>query len=262
MIINSYLFGAGGGPASYSPAFWYDADDLSTLSQNADGSGPVLADGDPVGRWMDKSGNNRHFTQTTAGSRPIWRTSGGFSWVEWDGTADWMSGSTSMLAFGTVNFFIGMRALAGGVDFGTVIGQPQAVTHTNPFYRWGVQTRNTAGQTITFYANGAQISVSPAGAAAGNDFIAAYGISSMWSSISSTQHFNLIRINKVITSAGAGGTQTMTYPNATPSVMGANVVGSGDRFKGRIYSLIGFDVAVTSQTWIDVIENYIDTKVP
>lgn len=260
-VLLGYGVGATG-PAAYSPAAWYDADDLTTLFQDAAGTVPVVADGDPVGLWRDKSGNSRHFSQTTAGSRPIWHTSGGFSWVEFDGTNDWMIGATSMLAFATVNVFVGARSVAGGVDFATVIGQPHAVTHTNPFYRWSIQTRNTAGLTIGWHANGTAGASADAGAAAGNDFIATFGISSMWRPSISGQAFNILRINKVQALAGGTGTQTITYPNATPSVMGANVVGSGDRFKGRIYSLIVFNAAVTSQTWVDDIENYIDTKVP
>ena len=51
-------------------ALWLDASDSSTLFQNSDGTVPATATSDPVGAWLDKSGNGRHAVQATAGSRP------------------------------------------------------------------------------------------------------------------------------------------------------------------------------------------------
>jgi hypothetical protein len=48
-----------------SLALWLDAGDLSTIS---------IATG--VSQWRDKSGNERHFAQTTAGSQPLYRQAG------------------------------------------------------------------------------------------------------------------------------------------------------------------------------------------
>jgi hypothetical protein len=49
---------------------WLDAADLSTLRQSSAGTTSVALVGDPIGYWADKSGNGRHATQATAGSRP------------------------------------------------------------------------------------------------------------------------------------------------------------------------------------------------
>jgi hypothetical protein len=51
-------------------ALWLDASDASTLFQDAAATTPATATSDPVGAWLDKSGNARHATQSTAGSRP------------------------------------------------------------------------------------------------------------------------------------------------------------------------------------------------
>ncbi len=51
-------------------ALWLDASDASTLFQDAAATTPATATSDPVGAWLDKSGNARHATQATAGSRP------------------------------------------------------------------------------------------------------------------------------------------------------------------------------------------------
>ena len=51
-------------------ALWLDAADSGTLFQDAAATVPATATNDPVGAWLDKSGNGRHATQATAASRP------------------------------------------------------------------------------------------------------------------------------------------------------------------------------------------------
>jgi carbohydrate esterase-like sialic acid-specific acetylesterase len=51
---------------------WYDNQDLSTLFSDAAMTTPAVVDG-PVGGQRDKSGNNWHRTQATAGTRPTLR---------------------------------------------------------------------------------------------------------------------------------------------------------------------------------------------
>jgi len=61
--------------------FWYDPSDLSTLFQDAAGTIPVTADGDPVGLMLDKSGNGNHASQSVSGARPVYRTDGVLHWL-------------------------------------------------------------------------------------------------------------------------------------------------------------------------------------
>ena len=72
-------------PLDLTPALWVDAADTTTvtLASNA------------VSEWKDKSGNNRHLTQTTAGSRPgyVSGEQNGLSVVRFDGTDDYLNGS-------------------------------------------------------------------------------------------------------------------------------------------------------------------------
>lgn len=65
---------------------WYDPSDLTTLFQDSAGTVPVTADGDPVGRMLDKSGNGNHATQAVDASRPTYRTDGALHWLELDGS--------------------------------------------------------------------------------------------------------------------------------------------------------------------------------
>lgn len=72
---------------------WYDPSDLSTLWQDTAGTTPVTADGQAVARIDDKSGNGNHLTQATAANRPLYKTSGGLHWLEFDRANDFLQGS-------------------------------------------------------------------------------------------------------------------------------------------------------------------------
>jgi hypothetical protein len=75
-------------PASLAPNAWYDPSDLSSMFQDTAGTTPITADGQAVARINDKSGNGYHLTQATAGSRALYKTSGGLSWLLFDGVDD------------------------------------------------------------------------------------------------------------------------------------------------------------------------------
>jgi len=61
--------------ASSEQGAWYGPSDLSTLFQDSAGTTPVTTAGQPVGRMLDKSGNDNHATQAIAAARPIYQTS-------------------------------------------------------------------------------------------------------------------------------------------------------------------------------------------
>jgi hypothetical protein len=79
---------------------WLDASDANTLYDATTGGSLVAADGG-VARWEDKSGNARHMTQGTAGSRPARKTAiqGGLDVLRFDGSNDFMSVPSSTATF-------------------------------------------------------------------------------------------------------------------------------------------------------------------
>jgi hypothetical protein len=78
--------------ASSEDGAWYDPGDLGSLFQDAAGTMPVTAPGDPVGYMGDKSGNGYHATQATAAARPILQQdAGGRYYLDFDGVDDFLS---------------------------------------------------------------------------------------------------------------------------------------------------------------------------
>lgn len=55
--------------------FWYEPNDISTLFQNIAGTIPVLGNNDPVGKILDKSGNNNHAVQGISSRRMLYKRS-------------------------------------------------------------------------------------------------------------------------------------------------------------------------------------------
>lgn len=66
--VRALFAGAAGG--------MWDMTDIAALSQDAAGTVPVAAYGDPIGRVADLSGNGNHLVQATAGARPAWSADG------------------------------------------------------------------------------------------------------------------------------------------------------------------------------------------
>jgi hypothetical protein len=93
---------------------WYDASDAFTLYDATSGGSPVAADG-AVARWQDKSGNARHATQATSGSRPARKTAvqGGRDVLRFDGSNDFFSLSAVTTTSSYTSFFVFRRERAG-----------------------------------------------------------------------------------------------------------------------------------------------------
>lgn len=82
----------GGAPPAWTPAdittsLWYTSHPANLWLDTA-GTSPVTTDGDLVARRDDLSGTGMHLIQATSAARPVYRTSGGLHWLEYDGTDD------------------------------------------------------------------------------------------------------------------------------------------------------------------------------
>ena len=77
---------------------WLDAADASTITLN----------GSTVSQWNDKSGNARHFSQSTATSQPGYSTNqlNGYPILTFDGTDDFLDGGNILPATNSISVWI------------------------------------------------------------------------------------------------------------------------------------------------------------
>ena len=69
----------------------FDIGDMSTLFQDAAGTVPVTAVGQPVGMILDRSGNGNHATQPITASRPTLIYENGMYGLQFDGIDDYLN---------------------------------------------------------------------------------------------------------------------------------------------------------------------------
>lgn len=90
--------------ASFTPAsisglqLWLDASDSSSLFQDSGGTTPATADGDPVGRWADKSVNGSNGNQGDGTKKPVLKTAvkNGKNGIRFDGVNDLLEGTVGI----------------------------------------------------------------------------------------------------------------------------------------------------------------------
>lgn len=107
MLINPYMFGRLWTPADITTALWLDAADSSsmTLISNA------------VSQWNDKSGNSRHASQSTSGSRPTFSATAANSLP---GIV--FNGSSSFLQSSLGNYSLITRSVYFVISFSASVG--------------------------------------------------------------------------------------------------------------------------------------------
>ena len=107
---------------------WWNADDLSKLSQDTGGATPVTANNDPVGRWLGNV-NSTALTQSSATLKPLYKTGGH---VQTDGTDDFMSVALSIT---TYPMTIAVVFDATTTTSGSGLGQIMSMSASDSDYR-------------------------------------------------------------------------------------------------------------------------------
>lgn len=114
---------------------WYDPTDLSTMFQDAAGTTPVTALNDPVGLILDKSGNGKHASQSTSGSRPTYAAdANGKVGLKFDGVDDYLvTSSIDFSASDKMFVCAGVRKLSSA-SIGLVAELSQVASLNGAFY--------------------------------------------------------------------------------------------------------------------------------
>lgn len=216
---------------------FYDPSDLSTLFQDAAGTTPVTAIGDPVGRILDKSGNGNHATQSAAASRPLLQQTNGLYHLTFDGSNDSM--------------------LTGAINF----------TGTNKMTVWAGVTKNVDAATAMLAelsadasANAGSFQIRAPNGAAANYLLGIRGASFQDNIVATTYAspitnvltqqadfagavHNIARVNgtQFLGAAGTGGGNFGNYPLYIGRRNNASLP-----FNGRLYGLIVLGAAASS----------------
>lgn len=100
---------------------WYDPNVMSSMFQDAAGTIPVTAAGQPVGRMLDLSGNGNHLVQATAANRPVLRQ--GAAWfLEFNGVNNGLA-TAAAIAYGPsaqAAVFVGIETAIDTVPYGPI----------------------------------------------------------------------------------------------------------------------------------------------
>ena len=234
---------------------WLDAADASTLFDADTGGSLVAADG-AVGRWVDKSGKGRNFTQATANNRPLWRSAGrnGRGTVEFDGSNDRLAGDGTQYVRTDTAF----TALFVHIVDSTAGSYPalfSTKTDKTENFRF-INSNDTGGGGYTDYAIGSGSNFARTRyttAARGNwryvlfDFIG----SSALTNGSFSGRANKAALTR--SQAGGFGSDTAASSSVGSESGGANVL------KGQMAEIIMFSRVLTNAER-DTLENYVTTK--
>lgn len=235
--------------ASGEQGAWYDPSDFDTLFQDAAGTTPVTAVGQPVGRILDKSGNSNHATQATAASRPLLQQDASLNYyLAFDGVDDSLTTPvTNYSAVNKLSAFCGIRknsdaAIGGVVNHNYIsagsfaVRAPDGSTNTYAAAQRGSASGNNERATVSGYA-----------APTTNVFTGQYDL---------VTPRLLTRIDASVEEINTGANSGF-FSNASVHI--GQFSNGSLRFSGRIYSLI-IRSGLSTATEIDETEAWVADK--
>lgn len=125
---------------------WLDADDPRTLYSDTSGTTKATTDGTAVALWVDKSGNGRNASQSTAASRPAIKSAftNGRNVLNFDGSNDTLTVPNSTSAF---------KFLHSTTSTVFIVVQYKSPASTYTSYFTTASSTNNVGYLILRYTN-------------------------------------------------------------------------------------------------------------
>lgn len=238
-------------PASIGALAWWDFSDLSTMFQNSNGTTAVAADSDPIGYIADKSGNGLHLTQATAGLRPLYKTSGGLGWGQFDGSDDVLTINSAVLRLlGDLTLCAGVYKNAAAT-FGLIM-TCQTLPGTNNPFEWRFENTNPIRPSF----------ISADAATAETDFATVVAVSTAAATVLSLRR----SIGATIEHSANGVREVMTHTKVPTSTAGS-IFSMGDwttspgtvPLLGRIYSAAIYSSNLSAAS-LALLETYMGSK--
>ena len=144
--------------ANSEQGLWYDPSDLTTMFQDRAGTTPVTTDGQTVGKILDKSGNDNHAVAPSDAARPLYKTSGGLHWLQFDGVDDSLSTASFDLSLSTkASLFFGFNKTSDQNPawlFENIVGNTNgiSVAQRGTSIEIGFKTGNEMNETVAPYS--------------------------------------------------------------------------------------------------------------
>jgi hypothetical protein len=203
------------------PAWWW---------QDAAGTTPVAADGDPIGRWLNRYGAAAALTQPTAASRPTARLVSGRWYAVFDGVNDFLVCPVQpVVPFSAAALITPLATTANGVPFW--VGRDDLGTWEAHYLSTGTDGGLAAVSVVN---NAFHSSASPAGVAPDG---AEHLLTGVWASATSRQAY----ADRTAQPADT----TNLVPTKNSAYVGKSGVSGGVAFfSGRLRALSLFSAAL------------------
>jgi hypothetical protein len=246
--------------ASGEKGVWFDASDLSTMSQTIDGLTPVTAVGQYVGKWLDKSGNGKHAVASANDTtRPTYQID-----AEGNPNVTFTRAATAQLVTPSIDFTgtaqmtvcVGLHVLESG-SAGVAIELGTSVASVNGSFSIGAPS-STADHSVNLRGT-STINARVANVVDGDDIITGlFDLSQATRALQVIPRLNYVQIPDAQitwtgTTAGGGNFGNL------PLYIGSEGVSKTLPYGGKIYQII-VRGAVSTASQIYQIEALTDSK--
>lgn len=217
---------------------------------------PITVDSTAVKTWQDQSGNNRHATQATAGSRPLWRSGAnglnGLPGIENDTTAKFL-GATANLFTTAVTLFLVVKYADSTTRYAALDLKGNYPNH------FAIEQNTYNGANLNAFTAGAT-NVKTNGASSANAQLIALAANTGTGSngvVANTTY----RTNKVAqTLTVTGGISTfINYTSVNGYTIGSFTPGNVLGMKGKTFEIVVYNRVLTA-TEISQVEDYLKAK--